>query len=57
MVHADKNPFLADMKMFEALFYSSSLMPIRELSNYVSEAVSEVNLTPQGFQFKTEAES
>lgn len=48
-----QEPFLGDMKMFEALVYSPSFMLIREFSGYENDAVNEVNFISQGFQFKT----
>ena len=57
VVEAEKNPFTAEVKMLESLFYSPHLGPIEIPENYEEVSWETCSLTREGFKVKPQADT
>ena len=57
VVEAEKNPFTAEVKMLESLFYSPHLGPIEIPEDYVEGSWETCSLTREGFKVKPQVDS
>lgn len=52
---ANRNPFVVDVKMATAIFYSPHVESIRLLENYKEGFMESCDITSQGFRIKIQS--